>query len=172
MKIRPERPEDFDTVYALIKTAFETADVSDGHEQDFAVLLRKSENYIPELALVAEEGKKIIGHIMLSRQPIDLNEKFLNALLLAPVCVALDFRKRKVASRLIDTALKKAKKMGFDVVFLVGNPDFYNRFGFDETVKKGIKNLNGLPDKYVLVKELKKKCLDGCQGTINFDYAF
>ena len=25
MKIRPERPEDFDTVYALIKTAFETA---------------------------------------------------------------------------------------------------------------------------------------------------
>ncbi|MBP3346645.1 MAG: N-acetyltransferase [Alphaproteobacteria bacterium] len=172
MNVRQETAQDFDEIYHLVRTAFETAEVSDGREQDFVSSLRYSENYIPELALVAEEGRKIIGHIMLTRQRIVLNEKSINALLLAPVCVDIAFRRKKLGSRLIDTALEKAEKFGFDAVFLVGNPDFYNRFGFEETVAKNVKNLNGLPDRYVLVKELKKGCLDGCSGTIDFDYEF
>lgn len=172
MNIRQETTQDFDEIYRLVKTAFETADVSDGREQDFVVSLRGSENYIPELALIAEEGKKIIGHIMLTKQPVVLKEKSVNALLLAPVCVDIAFRGRKLASQLINTALDRAEKFGFDAVFLVGNPALYTRFGFEETVAKGIKNLNGFPDKYVLVKELNKGCLDRCSGTIDFDYEF
>ncbi len=172
MKIRQETAQDFDEIYHLVRTAFETAEVSDGREQDFVSFLRRSENYIPELALVAEEGEKITGHIMLTRQRIVLGEKSINALLLAPVCVDISFRNRKLGSHLIDTALEKAEKLGFDAVFLVGNPDFYNRFGFEEAVAKNVKNLDGLPDKYVLVKELKKGCLDGCSGTIVFDCEF
>ncbi len=75
MNVRQETAQDFDEIYHLVRTAFETAEVSDGREQDFVSSLRYSENYIPELALVAEEGKKIIGHIMLTRQRIVLNEK-------------------------------------------------------------------------------------------------
>lgn len=40
-KIRQETKEDLDEVYQLIKTAFETAKVKDGDEQDFAVKLQE-----------------------------------------------------------------------------------------------------------------------------------
>ena len=50
-----------------MKLAFETAHVSNGEEQDFVNQLRAEGNYIPRLALVAEEDGKLIGHIMLTR---------------------------------------------------------------------------------------------------------
>ena len=46
MTIRQATPEDFDAIYSLVKTAFQTAKVSDGGEQDFVLKLRKG-SYIP-----------------------------------------------------------------------------------------------------------------------------
>ena len=46
MTIRQATPEDFDAIYSLVKTAFQTAKVSDGDEQDFVLKLRKG-RYIP-----------------------------------------------------------------------------------------------------------------------------
>ena len=65
-KIRQETKEDLDEVYQLIKTAFETAKVKDGDEQDFAVKLREGKNFIPELSMVAETDGKLIGQDTIS----------------------------------------------------------------------------------------------------------
>lgn len=67
MIIRRETSEEFPRIYALVKTAFQTAKVADGNEQDFVSQLRAGGGYIPELALVAEENGSLIGHIMLTR---------------------------------------------------------------------------------------------------------
>ncbi len=67
MIIRRETPEEYGQIYDLVKIAFQTAKVSDGKEQDFVNQLRASGSYVPELALVAEENGKLIGHIMLSK---------------------------------------------------------------------------------------------------------
>ena len=67
MLIRRERPEEFSRIYDLVKIAFQTAKVTNGKEQDFVNQLRAGDNYIPELALVAEEDGKLIGHIMLTK---------------------------------------------------------------------------------------------------------
>lgn len=42
MTIRAERPTDRDTVYRVVQKAFETAEQSDGNEQDLVNVLRKS----------------------------------------------------------------------------------------------------------------------------------
>ncbi len=52
-------------IYDLVKVAFQTAKVAKGRGQDYVNDLRISGNYIPELALVAEEDTGIVGHIML-----------------------------------------------------------------------------------------------------------
>jgi len=65
--IRQEKPADFLSVYDLVKVAFQTAKVANGNEQDYVNKLRANANYIPELALVAEKGAKLIGHIMLTK---------------------------------------------------------------------------------------------------------
>ena len=62
--IRQERPEDYDTVYHVVKEAFENAEYTDGNEQNLVAALRKSKSFIPELSLVAVEGEKIVGLIL------------------------------------------------------------------------------------------------------------
>lgn len=57
MTIRQATPEDFDAIYSLVKTAFQTAKVSDGGEQDFVLKLRKG-SYIPELELGRRRGRR------------------------------------------------------------------------------------------------------------------
>ena len=56
MIIRQEKIKDYDDVYHVVKEAFESAEHSDGNEQDLVVELRKSKSFIPELSLVIKSG--------------------------------------------------------------------------------------------------------------------
>ena len=88
--VRQEREAEFPAIYELIRTAFATAEVSDGDEQDFANRLRIHGNYIPELALVAECQGKLIGHIMLTRTVVTQDDGTpYEALMIAPLSVVL-----------------------------------------------------------------------------------
>ena len=40
--IRQERPEDYDTVYHVVKEAFENAEYTDGNEQNFTKIAGKN----------------------------------------------------------------------------------------------------------------------------------
>ena len=62
MMIRQEEKRDCHDIYAIVKAAFESADHSDGNEQDLVNALRQSGAYIPELSLVAEIDGRIAGH--------------------------------------------------------------------------------------------------------------
>lgn len=109
MTIRPERPSEFPLLYEFIQTAFATAAVSDGTEQDFTDRLRAGGGYIPELALVAEEDGAIVGHIMLTRTPLQTDSAEYDTLLLAPLSVALSHRSQGVGSALVKAACDKAR---------------------------------------------------------------
>ena len=104
MTIRQATPKDFDAIYSLVKTAFQTAKVSDGGEQDFVLKLRKG-SYIPELELVAEEDGVLIGHIMLTGASIRENGGCFGTLLLAPLSVALEWRAKGIGTALIREAI-------------------------------------------------------------------
>lgn len=166
MIIRREREDEFDQIHELVQVAFQTARVSNGKEQDFVRQLRAGGNYLPELALVAEEDDKLIGHIMLTKTCIHGDGKDNEALLLAPISVALEYRNRGVGTALINESFRLARAMGFGPVFLVGDPAYYRRFGFRPTVDFGIRDTHSIPDEYVMVCELKKNALAGISGTV------
>lgn len=168
MVIRRETPEEFSQIYDLVKAAFETAKVSNGKEQDFVNQLRSGGNYIPELALVAEEEGHLIGHIMLTETYFINSGNRVQTLLLAPVSVVLEYRNRGVGSDLIREGLRLAREMGHTSVILVGDPGYYHRFGFKSSVDFGIKNTNDIPDEYVMACELVPGALDGISGTVEF----
>jgi len=166
--IRPEEEKDFGEIYRLIRTAFKTANVKDGDEQDFAVKLRESEGYIPSLALVAEEGNKIIGHIMMTKTHIEQPDgSIFNALLVAPLSVLLEYRDRGVGSALMQEAVTIARSMGYKVAFLVGDPGYYSRFGYKQTSLYGIQSKTGIPEQYVQVLELVPNALKSITGVID-----
>lgn len=164
--IRQETPDDHEEIYRLIKTAFETAKVKDGDEQDFATQLRESENYIPELALVAEKDGKLIGHIMLTKTVVKQpdGEEF-EALLVAPLSVLLEYRNMRVGASLMRQALNLATRRGYKAAFLCGDPNYYSRLGFTQTSDYGIHEQQ-VPDEFTLVHILKAGALDGVEGIV------
>lgn len=168
-KIRQENKNDYDEVYALIKTAFETAKVKDGSEQDYAVKLRNSKGYIPALALAAEKDGKLIGHIMLTKLYVKQeNGESLEALLVAPLSVLIEHRDKGIGSALMKEGLKRAKELGYKFAILVGDPNYYNRFGFEQSSLYGITNEDGFPDQFVMVNKIVPNALDNVSGTISF----
>lgn len=167
MNIRTALKRDYETIYELVKTAFETAQVSDGTEQDFVLRLRDSSAFLPELEFVAEENGLLIGHILLTRQPVLLSAGTLSAVLVAPLCVALPYRNQNVGGRLLRHAGEQAVKLGFAASFLVGNPDYYGRFGYRRGGDFGIQNQSGIPDQFVLGCELVTGAFQGVSGTLS-----
>jgi putative acetyltransferase len=168
MIIRKETEKDFSQIYDLVKTAFQTAKVSDGKEQDFVNQRRSSSNYIPELALIAEENDTMVGHIMLTKTDIINGGSKFETLLLAPIAVVLEYRNTGIGAKLINESFRLAKAMGYTSVFLVGDPGYYHRFGFKASVEFGITQLHNIPDEYVLAYELVPNALLGTSGIIDW----
>jgi putative acetyltransferase len=165
MVIRREKPEEFPQIYDLVKVAFQTARVSNGKEQDFTNQLRSGGNYIPELALVAEDNGKLVGHIILTKAHIVNGSNKFEILYLAPISVVLAYRNKGIGSGLIKESFKLAKEMGYTSVLLVGDPAYYHRFGFKAAVIFGIKHRHEIPDENVMACELVPNALKGVSGT-------
>jgi len=70
---------------------------------------------------------------------------------------------------LINKSFKIAKEKGYKSIFLVGDPAYYNRFGFKASVNFGIKNNLNIPDEYVLACELVPGSLSGISAMINLN---
>ena len=168
MIIRQEKPSEFQNIYDFVRVAFQTAKVADGNEQDYVNKLRASGNYIPELALVAEENGELVAHIMLTKTYVATGGSKFEALLLAPLSVALEYRKRGIGSKLVKLSFELAKHLRYRAVFVVGDPSFYSRFGFKSSVLFGIKHVPPIPDQFVMVHELSTGALTGVTGTVTF----
>ena len=94
LEIRKETENDYKEVYNVVKTAFETAEHSDGNEQDLVNELRNSDNFIPELSLVAIENNKIVGYILFTKIELGNNTE----IALAPLAVLPEYQKQGVGS--------------------------------------------------------------------------
>jgi putative acetyltransferase len=119
MIIREEAPNDRPRIRELVRAAFGRMAEAYLVEQ-----LRAEGDSI--IALVAVEQAWIIGHVMLSNMVAPFK-----ALGLGPVSVRPDRQRSGVGSALIREALRQARQGGWDAVFVLGNPSFYRRFGFD-----------------------------------------
>ena len=169
MDIRVAQQKDFDEIYQLVQTAFATANVKDGTEQDFVLALRAGDGYLPALEFVAEEDGKLIGHVMLTKKPVKTPSGQFAGLLLAPLCVALEYRSQGVGSRLVRHSMAEAKTLGYTGVFLAGDPAYYGRFGFRAIDRFGIQNDSPIPDQFVLGCEIAPGGLEGARGVLKID---
>ena len=149
-EIRQENIRDYEDVYNVVKTAFETAEHSDGNEHDLVVALRKSENFIPELSLVALKNNKIVGYILFTIVKIGQYEE----LALAPLGVLPEEQRQGVGSRLIEEGHRIAKKLGYHYSIVLGSEQYYTKFGYVPAIKYGIKAPFDVPDENFMAIKL------------------
>lgn len=170
MKVRQEKPSDYDEVYQLVKMSFATNADDDGTTQDYLNELRGKDTFIPELSLVAEhENGTIVGQVVLYKTVIITPQGELTELLLSPISVHPDYFRQGMARAMIGEALRIAKEMGFNAVFLCGNPNVYKGLGFLPTYMYGIyhENDKSKAAEWSMVRELSRGTLNGISGTVN-----
>lgn len=123
-----DRPE----IEALLDAAF-----GPDRLQRTAQRLRDGSQPLAGLSLVARDDGRLEGSIQL--WPIELVTDTAPEplILLGPVAVAADARKIGLGRRLIAASLAAADAAGHDAVMLIGDLDYYGRFGFEARATGG-----------------------------------
>lgn len=158
IQIRHERFADFDAREALLDNAFGETRYRKASER-----LREDRLPAEGLSFIAAEGKRVIGTARLWNIACGNGTP---ALLLGPVAVAEDCRSRGLGGALVRRAIQHARKLGYGSIVLVGDPEYYNRFGFSGE-KTGALWMPGPFERHRLLgRELKRGALDGARGMI------
>lgn len=85
----------------------------------------------------AGRGPPIAGMAAFSRMSVTVGGKSVPAVALAPVAVAADQRDQGVAEALVTAGLERLEAAGVVLCFVLGEPAFYERFGFDRALARG-----------------------------------
>jgi putative acetyltransferase len=101
-----------------------------------AVKLLSEETSQKTISMVAEADGAVVGHIAFSPVTIN-NNKSWKGYILAPLGVKPEYQKRQVGSKLIESGMVRLSKMGINVLFVYGDPNYYGRFGFDADTASG-----------------------------------
>lgn len=137
VKIRQEESCDYNAVYQVVTESFLTQNHTE--EPDYLNGLRTKSEFIPQLSLVAEtEDGIIVGQIALHQTTISYSNSKDIQLTVSPLSVSPSCFGRGVGSALLREGLKIARQMGYKVVFLWGDPNFYSKFGFVPSYKFNI----------------------------------
>jgi predicted N-acetyltransferase YhbS len=131
IELRQERPADRPAIIDLLDAAF-------GPDRDKKVCYRYREGLAPvgELSFVARQAGRIVGTIR--QWPVLVGEVRTPALLLGPVAVDPALQGLGIGSKLVRMTLAVAGATGHRVVLLVGDPAYYQRFGFVPAAPHGI----------------------------------
>ena len=163
LTIRLETPQDYRAVEELTREAFWNVYKPGADEHYFAHMMRSHPDFIPTLAFVLEQGDRIIGSIMYTKAWLeDENGERKEILSFGPLCVAPDYQRKKLGKLLIEHSFAEARKMGYDVNIIFGNPGNYVSSGFVSCKKKNVSFVrSGNHPTALLVCELVPGALDG-----------
>ncbi len=124
--VRPERPEDIETIRAITTAAFASAEHSSGTEAMIVDALRAA--HALTLSLVAVEQDEIVGHVALS--PVSIESGATKWFGLGPVSVRPDRQGTGIGKALIEAGIAKLEDDGAHGCVVLGDPRYYARFGF------------------------------------------
>jgi putative acetyltransferase len=160
--IRNERSVDASAISEVTIAAFSTLKISN-HTEQFVIEALRASNALT-ISLVAEMDGRIIGHIAFS--PVTISDGTQDWYGLGPVSVLPQYQRQGVGKALICQGLAQLKEMHALGCCLVGYPEYYGKFGFNnipELVHEGIP-----PEVFLAM------CFAGNipHGTVTFDEGF
>ena len=152
MEIRTETLNDYDEVFHLNYLAF-------NHREDESKLIeriRASEQFVPELSLVAEEMERLLATLCLAKQKLLITKTATKVIVLAPIAVLPVEQKKGIGGKLIHEGLKRSKALGYSYVFLIGHPAITQNSDLNQRGDYGLFDLKQfhVPDEVFMVYEL------------------
>ena len=160
--IRDETSADVGAIAEVTAAAFKTLAISRHTEQFIVAALRSAQALT--ISLVAEVDGRVVGHIAFS--PVTIPDGSPNWYGLGPVSVLPECQRRGIGGALIREGLSRLKGLGARGCCLVGHPEYYRRFGFQ--------NVRGLVHEGVPAEVFFALSFDGRlpQGHVEFHAGF
>ncbi len=157
--IRETRESDLEEVFNLLHAA-----VGNRAESDLVKQLISDGDVL--INLLVESSDTIIGNVVVSKITMEPDiGLFCGGV--APVSVVPDQQSSGVGSKLMTAAINESKKMGIDALFLLGDPNYYKRFGF---VVSTLKNDYSIENFQELA--LTEDCLVNIKSKVTYANAF
>ena len=146
----------------VTEAAFQTMEISDHTEQFIVTALRKAGALT--VSLVAELDGRVVGHIAFS--PVTMSDGTADWYGMGPVSVLPQVQRQGIGKALVQEGLARLKGLKARGCCLVGHPEYYRKFGFQNTPELG---LEGVPPEVFFALSF-----DGYvpRGTVSFHDAF
>jgi putative acetyltransferase len=165
LHLRPERPADAPAVHRVNELAFEQP-----AEADLVEALHAAG--AAAISLVALVNDEIVGHILFSPVTVRSDEQTWPALALGPMAVLPEHQRQGIGTALVRAGLDACRDLGETVVFVLGHPEYYPRFGFTPAPPRGLTCRWPVPDEVFMVAELENGALAGRVGRVEYHPAF
>lgn len=162
MLIRDETPADREAIEDVTIAAFKTLPISRNTEH-FVIRALRAAGAL-NVSLVAEFDGRVVGHIAFS--PLDISDGSSGWYGLGPVSVLPRLHRQGIGKALVNEGLARVKRLGAKGCALVGDPNYYKRFGF-----RNVPGLihEGIPQEFFVALAFTEKLP---QGVVTFHEAF
>lgn len=157
-EIRQEKHADHDAREALLDRAY-------GPDRFTKCSQRLREDRLPAggLSFVATDNGSLVGTVRLWNVSAGPGRA---ALLLGPLAVAPEARSQGIGGKLMRHAIAAARMRGHRAILLVGDPDYYERFGFSAETTALLWMPGAYDRRRLLALELVPGALDGALGLV------
>lgn len=164
--IRPAAAGDAPAVDALLRGAFPRVE-----EAELVAHLARDGDIVLVLVAVDEAaGGAVQGVVVFSRMRVELGGEPVPAVALAPLAVVREARGQGVADLLVGAGLDWLREAGVAMAFVLGEPDYYGRFGFEAALAEGFASPYAGP--YLQAIVLAGGCPEGAPGAARHAGAF
>jgi putative acetyltransferase len=143
IRLRPEHPQDVPAIERVTREAFLEAPHT-SHTEHFIVGALRTAGQLT-VSRVATRDSEVIGHVAIS--PVQISGANADWFGLGPVSVLPKYQGRGIGSALVMEALLVLSTRGAAGCVVLGEPDYYERFGF--TASGGL-TLPGVPPEYFM----------------------
>lgn len=163
MIIRKAFDSDYEAVMSVERAAF-----GSDEEAGLVAELLVDPSAKPIVSLLAFDGERAVGHILFTRAGL-VPDSPLTVSILAPLAVVPGEQKKGIGGKLIEHGLKILSESGVDLVFVLGHPSYYPRFGFETAGRLGFDRPYLLQEKTPdawMVKALRQGVIGSYSGTV------
>jgi putative acetyltransferase len=158
MIIRLATPADRPQIDAILREAFPGPE-----EADLVTRLYDDGDVV--ISLVAVIDAAVCGTVVFSKMAAPFK-----ALGLAPLAVLDGYRRQGVAAALVHEGIELARVEGWDGIFVLGDPEYYQRFGFLAETAAPYENPYAGP--YLMAMSLLAGDLPVASGKVDYANAF
>ena len=128
--IRRERPEDYKATEFMTLRSFWNKYWPGCTEHYLIRIIRESKDYLPEISRVAELDGRIVGAVYYTKAWIVDGDVRHEVATFGPLAVEPTLEGNDIGGALMRETIKLAKAAGIAGIVLMGEPNYYPRFGF------------------------------------------